>query len=102
MSYKNLSIGKKIAVVFAVIAAINVIFGLFLASELRGVRDRVLNFTDSTLPSVISVETLLYDVSYVRRAQFALLMVEDASDVQARRGRIQESVAKVEIGRAHV
>ena len=75
MSYQNLSIGKKIAVVFAVIAAINVIFGLFLASELRGVRDRVLNFTDSTLPSVISVETLLYDVSYVRRAQFALLMV---------------------------
>nr|AXV45753.1 Methyl-accepting chemotaxis protein McpQ [uncultured organism] len=96
MSYKNLSIGKKIAVVFAVIAAINVIFGLFLASELRGVRDRVLNFTDSTLPSVISVETLLYDVSYVRRAQFALLMVEDAADQQARRGRIQESVAKVE------
>ena len=96
MSYKNLSIGKKIAVVFAVIAAINVIFGLFLASELRGVRDRVLNFTDSTLPSVLSVETLLYDVSYVRRAQFALLMVEDAADVQARRGRIQESVAKVE------
>lgn len=46
MFYKNLSIGKKIAVVFAVIAAINVIFGLFLASELRGVRDRVLNFTD--------------------------------------------------------
>ena len=75
MSYQNLSIGKKIAVVFAVIAAINVIFGLFLASELRGVRDRVLNFTDSTLPSVISVVTLLYDVSYVRRAQFALLMV---------------------------
>ena len=96
MSYKNLSIGKKIAVVFAVIAAINVIFGLFLASELRGVRDRVLNFTDSTLPSVISVENLLYDVSYVRRAQFALLMVEDAADQQARRGRIQESVAKVE------
>ncbi|MFM4677230.1 hypothetical protein [Aeromonas media] len=29
MSYKNLSIGKKIAVVFAVIAAINVIFGFF-------------------------------------------------------------------------
>lgn len=49
MFYKNLSIGKKIAVVFAVIAAINVIFDLFLASEQRGMRDRVLNFTDSTL-----------------------------------------------------
>jgi len=96
MFYKNLAIGKKIAVVFAVIAAVNVIFGLFLSSELRGVRDRVLNFTDSTLPSVLSVETLLYDVSYVRRAQFALLMVDDAADLQARRGRIQDNIRKVE------
>ncbi|WP_088869634.1 methyl-accepting chemotaxis protein [Aeromonas veronii] len=96
MFYKNLSIGKKIAVVFAVIAAVNVLFGVFLSSELRGVRDRVLNFTDSTLPSVLSVETLLYDVSYVRRAQFALLMVDDAADLQARRGRIQENIRKVD------
>ncbi|MCF3097344.1 methyl-accepting chemotaxis protein [Aeromonas australiensis] len=96
MFYKNLSIGKKIAVVFAVIAAVNVIFGVFLSSELRGVRDRVLNFTDSTLPSVLSVETLLYDVSYIRRAQFALMMVDDAADQQARRGRIQDSLRKVE------
>ncbi|WOX49778.1 methyl-accepting chemotaxis protein [Aeromonas sp. XH] len=96
MSYKHLSIGKKIAAVFSVIAVINILFGLFLASELRGVRDRVLNFTDSTLPSVISVENLLYDVSYVRRAQFALLMVEDVVDRQVRRGRIQESLGKVE------
>ena len=96
MFYKNLSIGKKIAVVFAVIAAVNVIFGIFLSSELRGVRDRVLNFTDSTLPSVLSVENLLYDVSYVRRAQFALLMVDDAADLQARRGRIQENIRKVD------
>ncbi|MGL6412837.1 methyl-accepting chemotaxis protein [Aeromonas veronii] len=96
MFYKNLSIGKKIAVVFAVIAAVNVVFGVFLSSELRGVRDRVLNFTDSTLPSVLSVETLLYDVSYVRRAQFALLMVDDAADLLARRGRIQENIRKVD------
>ncbi|MCO5343804.1 methyl-accepting chemotaxis protein [Aeromonas veronii] len=96
MFYKNLSIGKKIAVVFAVIAAVNVVFGVFLSSELRGVRDRVLNFTDSTLPSVLSVETLLYDVSYVHRAQFALLMVDDAADLQARRGRIQENIRKVD------
>ncbi|MFM5549360.1 methyl-accepting chemotaxis protein [Aeromonas veronii] len=96
MFYKNLSIGKKIAVVFAVIAAVNVVFGVFLSSELRGVRERVLNFTDSTLPSVLSVETLLYDVSYVRRAQFALLMVDDAADLQARRGRIQENIRKVD------
>ncbi len=96
MFYKNLSIGKKIAVVFAVIAAVNVIFGIFLSSELRGVRDRVLNFTDSTLPSVLSVETLLYDVSYVRRAQFALLMVNDSADRQARRSRIQQNIQKVD------
>ena len=96
MFYKNLSIGKKIAVVFAVIAVVNVIFGIFLSSELRGVRDRVLNFTDSTLPSVLSVETLLYDVSYIRRAQFALLMVNDAADLQARRSRIQQNIQKVD------
>ncbi|UAK73788.1 methyl-accepting chemotaxis protein [Aeromonas enteropelogenes] len=96
MFYKNLSIGKKIAVVFAIIAAVNVLFGLFLSSELRSVRDRVLNFTDSTLPSVLSVENLLYDVSYVRRAQFALLMVDDSADLQARRGRIQNNIQKVE------
>ncbi|KAE9637746.1 methyl-accepting chemotaxis protein [Aeromonas veronii] len=96
MFYKNLSIGKKIAVVFAVIAAVNVVFGVFLSNELRGVRDRVLNFTDSTLPSVLSVETLLYDVSYVRRAQFALLMVNDAADLQARRSRIQQNIQKVD------
>ena len=56
MSYKHLSIGKKIAAVFAVIAVINAVFGLFLATELRDIRDRVLNFTDSTLPSVLSVD----------------------------------------------
>ena len=49
MFCKNLSIGTKIAVVFAVIAALNVIFDLFLASKQRGMLDRVLNFTDSTL-----------------------------------------------------
>ncbi|WP_421273312.1 methyl-accepting chemotaxis protein [Aeromonas taiwanensis] len=96
MSYKHLSIGKKIAAVFAVIAVINAVFGLFLATELRDIRDRVLNFTDSTLPSVLSVDNLLYDVSYVRRAQFALLMVEDAVDRQVRRARIQESLGKVQ------
>ncbi|WP_425888152.1 methyl-accepting chemotaxis protein [Aeromonas caviae] len=96
MSYKHLSIGKKIAAVFAVIAVINAVFGLFLATELRDIRDRVLNFTDSTLPSVLSVDNLLYDLSYVRRAQFALLMVEDAVDRQVRRARIQESLGKVQ------
>ena len=96
MFYKDLSIGKKIALVFSVIAIVNMIFGLFLASELRTVRDRVLNFTDSTLPSVISVENLMYDVSYVRRAQFAILMVDDATDLQARLGRIQTNIDKVD------
>ncbi|MCS3457624.1 methyl-accepting chemotaxis protein [Aeromonas sp. BIGb0405] len=96
MFYKDLSIGKKIALVFFVIAIVNMIFGLFLASELRTVRERVLNFTDSTLPSVISVENLMYDVSYVRRAQFAVLMVDDAADLQARLGRIQANIGKVD------
>lgn len=96
MFYKNLSIGKKIAVVFAVIAVVNVIFGIFLSSELRGIRDRVLDFTDSTLPSVLSVETLIYDVSSVRRSQYALLVLSHDSELQARRSNLQNSIRKID------
>ncbi|MGR5146225.1 hypothetical protein ACQKP8_06735 [Photobacterium alginatilyticum] len=50
MKYKHLSVGKKIAVIFAAIAAIIMAFGVFLVSELKLVRAGTVNFTDSTLP----------------------------------------------------
>jgi len=73
MTYKNLSIGKKIAVVFAAIAAIIIAFGVFLMSELKLVREGTVNFTDSTLPSVLSVEELKYEITSNRTTQFFTL-----------------------------
>ncbi|ELR67425.1 Methyl-accepting chemotaxis protein [Photobacterium marinum] len=77
MTYKNLSIGKKIAVVFAAIAAVFIAFGLFLVSELKLVRAGTMDFTDSTIPSVLSVEELKYEVTSVRTTQFFVLTFED-------------------------
>ncbi|MGL5740372.1 MAG: hypothetical protein ACRCYJ_16175, partial [Plesiomonas shigelloides] len=58
MFYKNISIGKKIALVFSFVAAVCMMLGLFLSHALHGVQNRSLDFTDSVLPSIISVETL--------------------------------------------
>ena len=53
----------------------------FLATELGAIQGSgISNFTELHPPSVLSVDNLLYDVLYVRRPQFALLMVEDAVD----------------------
>ncbi|WP_064607315.1 methyl-accepting chemotaxis protein [Photobacterium sp. J15] len=89
MFYKNLSVGKKIAVIFAAITAIVIAFGIFLMNELKLVRVGVLNFADSTIPSLISVEDLQFEVSYVRRTQYAILTY---SDPQAIRQRIDKAV----------
>ncbi|MCW8327464.1 methyl-accepting chemotaxis protein [Photobacterium sp. SDRW27] len=89
MTYKNLSIGKKIAVVFAAIAAIIIAFGVFLMSELKLVREGVLNFTDSTLPSVLSVEELKYEITSNRTTQFFTLT--HRNDIVAMRNTLQRA-----------
>ncbi|QCG49007.1 methyl-accepting chemotaxis protein [Aeromonas schubertii] len=96
MSFKDLAIGKKIAVVFSIIAAINMAFGVYLFSELGGIRSRVLNFTDSTLPSVLSVEKLIYEISYLRRAEFAILTIPDPQELQRRLARRGETLARID------
>ncbi|WP_261857073.1 methyl-accepting chemotaxis protein [Photobacterium sanguinicancri] len=77
MSYKNLSLGKKIAVVFSAIALVIIALGVFLSSELKLVREGTVNFTDSTLPSVLSVEALKYEVTSNRATQFFTLTLNN-------------------------
>ena len=48
---KNLSIGRKIALCFSVIALINLGFALVLLKELSSIQDEPLNYTDDTLPA---------------------------------------------------
>ncbi|MGL4769886.1 MAG: MCP four helix bundle domain-containing protein, partial [Plesiomonas shigelloides] len=91
MFYKNISIGKKIALVFSFVAAVCMMLGLFLSHALHGVQNRSLDFTDSVLPSIISVETLRNHITSIRSDQFAILL-EDGTQVQKRRNTIMQEI----------
>ncbi|MGF1714050.1 methyl-accepting chemotaxis protein [Photobacterium chitinilyticum] len=97
MTYKNLSVGKKIAVVFAAIALIIIVFGVFLMSELKLVREGTVNFTDSTLPSVLSVEALKYEVASNRTTQFfTLTHRNDVAEMKSTLQRTQRDSQRIE------
>jgi len=97
MTYKNLSVGKKIAVVFAAIAAIIIAFGVFLMSELKLVREGTVNFTDSTLPSVLSVEALKYEIASNRTTQFfTLTHRNDVEEMKSTLQRTQRDSQRIE------
>ena len=77
MSYKNLAVRKKIAVVFSGIGLVMIAFGFFLLEELNKVESEVINFTDSTVPSVLSVEDIYFDMNAYRRNQYAALTYQE-------------------------
>ncbi|MUK28098.1 methyl-accepting chemotaxis protein [Aliivibrio fischeri] len=77
MSYKNLAVQKKIAVVFSAIGLVMIAFAFFLLQELNKVESEVINFTDSTVPSVLSVEAMYFEMSVLRRSQYAALTYKE-------------------------
>ena len=77
MSYKNLAVRKKIAVVFSGIGLVMIAFGFFLLQELNKVEAEVINFTDSTVPSVLSVEDVYFEMNAYRRNQYAALTYQE-------------------------
>ncbi|EKK98003.1 four helix bundle sensory module for signal transduction family protein [Vibrio cholerae CP1035(8)] len=79
--FKNLAIGKKIAVAFGVIALINLAFGGYLYNSLHTIKSDVLNLTDDTLPSMMLVNGIKYNMSSVRRAQISLLSSTDEAEI---------------------
>jgi len=78
---KNLSIGRKIALCFSVIALINLGFALFLLKELSSIQAELLNYTDDTLPAVESVDGIRDKMSYWRRTQFAVFAMSDHNKI---------------------
>lgn len=86
MGYKNLTVQKKIATVFSVIGIAMISFAFFLLQELEKVESEVINFTDSTVPSVLSAEALYFEMNAYRRNQYASLNYEtkDALDFLTR------------------
>ncbi|MCE7535903.1 methyl-accepting chemotaxis protein [Aliivibrio fischeri] len=77
MSYKNLAVQKKIAVVFSTIGLVMIAFAFFLLQELNKVESEVINFTDSTVPSVLSVEDVYFEMNAYRRNQYAALTYQE-------------------------
>ncbi|ENM5763786.1 methyl-accepting chemotaxis protein [Vibrio mimicus] len=95
MFLKNLSIGKKIAVSFSVIAVISLGFAIYLISELDRIQSELLNYTDDTLPAMENVDAIKDKMSYWRRTQFAVLPLNDAAQVKQtieRNNRVQAEI----------
>lgn len=91
---KNLAIRNKIALAFSIIAFINIVFGIYIYRSLHLIEDDVLDLTDSTLPSLMMVNDLKYNMASVRRAQLGILSATDDSaikeDIRWMNGILQE------------
>ncbi|EJL6460365.1 methyl-accepting chemotaxis protein [Vibrio cholerae] len=95
MFLKNLSIGKKIAASFSVIAVISLGFAIYLISELDKIQSELLNYTDDTLPAMENVDAIKDKMSYWRRTQFAVLPMKDETQIRKtieRNNRIQAEI----------
>lgn len=82
MFAKNLSIGKKIALAFTIIAMINLALGLLLITELGKIKGELLNYTDDTLPAVFEVDEIRDKMSLLRRSQFAIIPLQDKIKIE--------------------
>ncbi len=83
MSFKDLPVGKKIAVAFTIISAAVIALGIFLISELQSVRDSVLVLTDETIPSVLLVDKIELESTAIRQDQYAYIANIDSQEVPA-------------------
>lgn len=84
MFLKNMSISKKLASGFGLIALINILFAWFLHTEHREIKNQLINFTEDTFPAFEAVEDIAAKLSYWRRTQFASLVASDRSDITNR------------------
>ncbi len=95
MFLKNLSIGKKIAASFSVIAVISLGFAIYLISELDKIQSELLNYTDDTLPAMENVDAIKDKMSHWRRTQFAVLPMKDEAQIRQtieRNNRVQAEI----------
>ncbi|OAN11333.1 chemotaxis protein [Photobacterium jeanii] len=73
MNYKNLSIGKKIGVVFFSIGIAVAALGYFLTSEIDQIKGNLLGITDGMVPKIVLVQELQIDITTLRKDEFSLL-----------------------------
>lgn len=77
---KNLSIGKKFTAAFSLIGIAVVIFGFYIFTQVSGMRDNMLDFTDDTLPAVLEIERLSEEIVRIRQDQYAVLTFSDPAE----------------------
>ncbi|OOE57746.1 hypothetical protein BZG13_09685 [Salinivibrio sp. ML323] len=77
---KNLSIGKKFTAAFSLIGIAVAIFGFYIFTQVSGMRDNMLNFTDDTLPAVLEIERLNEEIVRIRQDQYAVLTFNDPAE----------------------
>ncbi|MGF1688601.1 methyl-accepting chemotaxis protein [Photobacterium japonica] len=94
--FKDLSIGKKIASIFSCISILLISFAFLIQAEIDIVKTEVVNLTDSTVPSMLQVEDMRYELSYIRRVQYAILTYEDIERARQRIDRVSRQIQNVE------
>ncbi|NAW67815.1 HAMP domain-containing protein [Vibrio sp. V27_P1S3P104] len=97
MFLKNLSISKKLASGFGLIALINIIFAWFLHVEHKEIQNQLVNFTEDTFPAYESVDEIEANLSYWRRTQFASLLTDDSAEVTRRLNQSRQLQQKIDI-----
>ncbi|WP_261859015.1 methyl-accepting chemotaxis protein [Photobacterium sanguinicancri] len=81
MHYKNLSVGKKIGVVFFSIGLAVAALGYFLISEISAIKSNLLDITDGTMPRIVLVQDLQTDIATLRMDEFFLLSNSNKDEV---------------------
>jgi len=99
--FKNLPIGKKIAVALGAVAITILVFGGYVYRSLDTINSDVLNLTDDTLPAMLVVDGIKYNMSSVRRAQISLLASTDASEIAEDIHWMNERYQKIEADLRH-
>ncbi|WP_087018424.1 methyl-accepting chemotaxis protein [Thaumasiovibrio subtropicus] len=73
MFFRNLAVRKKLTITFALIAVINLVFAFFSFGGLKKIHDELINYSDDTLPAVMSVVSLQNQFATLRLSQYKLL-----------------------------
>lgn len=95
MNYKDLPVGKKIALAFTVVASAIIGLGLFLMSELHNIRDSFIEFTDLTIPSVLLVDKIELETTKIRQEQFAYIVLINDPQITQWLQKNQHAVADI-------
>ncbi|CAG23796.1 methyl-accepting chemotaxis protein [Photobacterium profundum] len=85
MFLKHLTIGKKIAGAFSIIAMMILLFSFFLHNELTNINSNLLNYTDDSLPASEQVDSIHDQIANLRRSQFLVFIMEGSKETIAQK-----------------